>query len=49
MGVVYERMSGCLPSTVLFIQVIFVPFFNAQLSPHQMLIKEGGFMTPFSQ
>lgn len=35
-GVVHRKMSRCLPFTVLFIQVIFVAFFNHQLS-HQTL------------
>lgn len=43
-GVVHRKMSGCLPFTVLFIQVIFVAFFNHQLS-HQML-NEGGTLYP---
>ena len=39
MGVVHRKMSGCLPSTVLLIQVIFAAFFfNRQLS-HQTLIE----------
>lgn len=46
MGVVHGKMSGCLPSTVLFIQVIFAAFFfNRQLS-HQMLIE--GCLVPHS-
>ena len=43
-GIVHRKMSGCLPFTVLFIQVIFVAFFNHQLS-HQML-NEGVPCTP---
>lgn len=35
-GVVHRKTSGSLPFTVLFIQVIFVAFFNHQLS-HQTL------------